>query len=131
MINNARDKKINEICTNLPNMSSTIISWFQNLNFEYISRYIDDNGIWHNNEPTVINTMGVVQPPRPDELKILPEGTWNWEWEVLHCLPDLILKNDDYITYNDNKYKVMQVLPWQKYGYRKYVLLEAFKADTL
>jgi len=115
----------------LPNMSETIKSWFQNITFQYVTRTIDDNGIWHTTDERTIKTQGVVQPPRDIDLKILPEGTWNWEWQLLHCLPDIELDVDQFVIYEGIKYKIMQVKPWQKYGYRRYVLLEAYRAEQL
>ena len=116
---------------NLPNMSETIKSWFQPLTFQYVTRTLDDDGIWHNDDTQTINTQGVVQPPRDIDLKILPEGTWNWEWQMLHCLPDVVLEVDQFVIYGGVEYKVMAVKPWQKYGYRRYFLLEAFRAEQI
>ena len=131
-IANANKRTISQIMGgNLPNMSETIKGWFQPLTFRYVTRTLDDNGIWHNGEEQTIKTLGVVQPPRDIDLKILPEGTWNWEWQLLHCLPDVNLEVDQFVVYENIEYKVMQVKPWQKYGYRRYLLLEAFKAAQI
>lgn len=129
---NAKNFTISQVLGgNLPNMSDTIKGWFQPLTFEYVTRTLDENGIWHNEEEQIIRTLGVVQPPRDIDLKILPEGTWNWEWQMLHCLPDVVLEVDQFVIYDGVKYKVMAVKPWQKYGYRRYTLLEAFRAEQI
>ena len=129
MIISAGNNKLNSNST-LPNMSNTITSWFQNISFEVIETI--RQGIDRvEGSKTTINTRGVVQAPRDKDLEILPIGTWNFEWLLIHCLPDVELNNNQYIIYNDKKYKVMAKKDFTAYGYVRYTVLEAYKADTL
>lgn len=114
----------------LPNMSETIKSWFLNITFEYVERKLV-GADWVETDPVTINTRGVVRPPSDKDLKILPEGSWAWEWLQIHCLPDVQLETNQYVIYDGKKYKVMAKKDWSKYGYMRYTLLEAYQAENL
>lgn len=116
------------INSNLPNMSDVIIPWFLDISFEYVER-VQQGADWIETDPVTINTQGVVQPPTPKDLKILPEGSWAWEWLTIHCLPDVNIETNQYVIYDSKKYKVMSKKDWSKYGFVKYTLLEAFTAE--
>lgn len=130
MINSANNTLLTNTNSALPNMSNTITSWFLNISFEVVERVLD-GADWVEQTVQVIHTKGVVQPPRDKDLTIFPEGTWAWEWLMLHCLPDVQLNTNQYVRYDGTLYKVMHKKNWQKYGYVRYTILEAFKADTL
>ncbi|MBQ5900596.1 MAG: hypothetical protein IIW86_01915 [Clostridia bacterium] len=130
MIISAGNTPLNNTNAALPNMANTITSWFLNITFDIVERVLD-GADWTENTTQTINTRGVVQPPRDKDLKIFPEGTWAWEWLMLHCLPDVQLEVNQYVRYDGTLYKVMAKKNWQKYGYCRYMLLEAFKADLI
>lgn len=130
MINSAKNILLTNTNSTLPNMANIITGWFLNITFEIVDRVLD-GADWIETVTQTINTKGVVQPPRDKDLTILPEGTWAWEWLMLHCLPDVQLETNQYIRYDGKLYKVMAKKDWQKYGYVRYTILEAFKADTL
>lgn len=116
----------------LPNMSETIKSWFLNLTFEIVERVqegADYKIDWTTKQE--ISVRGVVQPPSDRDLKILPEGSWAWEWLMLHCLPDTQIDVNQFVRYDGTVYKVMKKKDWSKYGYVRYYLLEAFRAEGM
>lgn len=118
----------------LPNMSQTIVSWFQDITLNVVTRGLtnDGDGVdWVPESVQTINTQGVVRPPSDKDLKILPEGTWAWEWLQIHCLPNVQLDTNQYVEYENKRYKVMAKKDWSKYGYIRYTLLEAFQAEQL
>lgn len=132
MINSGRNTLITNTNANLPNMSQTIKPWFLNITLEIVERVMvgaDWEINWETKE--VINTKGVVQPPSPRDLKIMPEGAWAWDWLTVHCLPEVQLNTNQFIKYDDKVYKIMAKKDWSKYGYVKYTLLEAFRAEGL
>ena len=127
---NARNTLLNNTNRNLPNMSTTITKWFLDISFQEVIR--TQNGAdWEEGLGQVYNTKGVVQPPRDEDLKIYPMGCWSWQWLMIHCLPDVQLTTNQYIKYDGTTYKVMSKKDFSKYGYCRYMLLEAFNADTL
>ena len=116
----------------LPNMSETIKSWFLNLTFEIVERVqvgADFKIDWETKQE--ISVRGVVQPPSDKDLKILPEGSWAWEWLMLHCLPDTQIDVNQFVRYDGIVYKVMKKKDWSKYGYVRYYLLESFRAEGM
>lgn len=130
MIQSANKTLLNNINSTLPNMSNTIVSWFLDITFYKVARTMQ-GAQWVEGKGSEIKTKGVVQPPRDKDLKILPEGTWNWQWLMVHCLPDLDLEVNQFIYYDNVKYKVMAKKDWSKYGYVRYMLLEAFRAEAI
>lgn len=130
MIINGNKQKITNTNAALPNMSNTILNWFLNITFEIVHKELD-GADWVEGEKEFIKTKGVVQPPRDEDLKIFPEGTWAWEWLLIHCLPDIDLEVHQYIIYDGKKYKVMYKKDFKKYGYIRYTILEAYRADSL
>lgn len=108
----------------LPNMSQTIIGWFQDITFGVVTRSI----VNYESVETVtqIKTRGVVQPYKPEALEIELAGTRSWNWQMIHCLPSLTLENNQFIYYQGVKYKVMQVLKYDEYGYREYHICETY-----
>ena len=130
MIQNGKNLKLNNSNSNLPNMSNTIVGWFLNITFDVVERVLD-GADYVNSIVKTINTKGVVQPPRDEDLKILPEGTWSWEWLMLHCLPNVDIKTNQYIIYDNKTYKVMAKKDFTKYGYIRYMILESWRANNL
>lgn len=130
MIQNANNFLLNNTNSALPNMANTITSWFLNITFDVIERTLD-GADWVETVTQTINTKGVVQPPRDEDLKIMPEGSWAWQWLMIHCLPEVQLTPNQYIKYDGVVYKVMHKKNWQKYGYVRYMVVEAFQADNL
>ena len=130
MLNFGGNNLIKNTNPNLPNVSDVIVDWFLNVTFEVVEKVMDGADYVENWETKeVINTQGVVQPPSPKDLKLLPEGAWAWEWLTIHCLPSVQFEVNQYIRYDDKIYKIMSKKDWKKYGYVKYTILEAFRAD--
>lgn len=126
MINNAANKLIS---TNLqiPQMGQTIVSWFLPIEFGIVSySLVDFEQVLTINK---ILTKGVVQPASEELLELLPEGDRSWKLLEIHCLPDLILNNGEFIFYKDLKYKVLRNEDFSDYGYRHYLITEAFENE--
>ena len=130
MIQNGKNLKLNNSNSSLPNMSNTIIGWFLNITFDIVERTLVDAD-YVNTIVKTIKTKGVVQPPRDEDLKILPEGTWSWEWLMLHTLPDVNINTNQYIVYDGKTYKVMGKKDFTKYGYIRYMILESWRTNNL
>ncbi len=122
-INNASNKKIGGFGS-LPNMSSTIISWFQPITFGVVKASVVD----YERVVTIeqIETQGVVQPYKPEPLEIQQAGVRSWTWLMIHCLPNLQLRNNDYLYYEGVRYKVLMRADYSAYGYLEYIVCESF-----
>ncbi len=131
MIMNAKNQTLKNINSNLPNMSGTIQGWFLDVTFKYVTRVLDDDSADFTEETEqIIHTKGVVRPPSAKDLKLMPEGAWAWEWLQIHCLPDVVLDTNQFVIYDDKRYKVMDKKDYSKYGYVRYTLLEAYTAEN-
>jgi hypothetical protein len=82
-------------------------------------------GRWINATQTVAS-WGSIQPPSPEELEMVPEGDRVTGMIVIHSSQPIYETNvnltngiSDLVTWHDNQYRVMKVLPWQDYGYWK------------
>lgn len=119
---NAKDKGLNYSA--LPQMGEVLVSWFQNLTFDLITKTIVDYEV--KETKTTVSTKGVRQPMSAQQLAIKPEGQRSWRWETLHCLPDIKLKIDDIVIFDGVEYRVMQKWNWPEYGYYEYHICEAY-----
>lgn len=122
-ITGAGKRKLSQ--SNLPNMSQTIIGWFQPITFVKLSRSVVDYE--QVLTETRINTQGVVQPYKPEPLEIQQYGTQSWIWQDMHCLPNVTLKTDEIIVYQNIRYKVLYKKDYTEYGYVEYMLCETFE----
>lgn len=128
---NGKNQTLKNSNSNLPNMSGTIQGWFLDITFKYITSIIDEDSADFTEETErIIKTKGVVRPPSPKDLKLMPEGAWAWEWLQIHCLPDVELDTNQFLIYEGRRYKVMDKKDFSKYGYVRYTLLEAFTAEN-
>ena len=123
MIQNAKNKKINGN-NKLPNMSGTIVDWFLPIRVGIVSRALSD----YEQVESIkwIDTQGVVQQYKTQDLEITKEGDRSWDILQIHCLPDLQLENDDVIIYKNMRYKVMNNNNYSDYGYMEYICYETF-----
>lgn len=109
----------------LPNMSQTIIGWFQDITFGIVTRTVVD----YESVKTIkeVKTRGVVQPYQPTDLDIQVAGSRSFNWQMIHCLPDLDLEENSYIYYKGIQYKVMKKYYYEEYGYYEYIICEGYE----
>lgn len=123
MIVNAKDKGLN--FTGLPQVGDVLPSWFQTLTFTLVTKYLVDYEVQE--VLVTITTQGVRQPMNAQQLSIKPEGQRGWKWETIHCLPNVKLKLDDIIIFDNVKYRVMEKWDWSEYGYLEYHICQAYE----
>ena len=123
-ITNAGQKTLKKISGGLPNVSDVIVSWFQPMTFKFLT----DNIVNFENQPITVEVRseGVIQPFTSKDLMAKPEGQRAWAWNMLHCLPDVVLKVGEYVLIDDVKYRVMKCTDYSAYGYLEYDVVEAF-----
>lgn len=126
-IQNAKDKNISGY-SHLPNMSSTIVGWFLPIKIGIVTRTIVDYEQVESVE--WVETQGVVQQYRTENLEITKAGDRSWDMLQIHCLPNLILENDNLIIYKGIKYKVMNNNNYSDYGYMEYICCETFTENA-
>lgn len=126
MISNGANKLVGA-SVGLPNMSQTIIGWFQNITFGVVSSQLVD--FEEVKTITQTPTKGVVQPAGYEILDIMPEGDRNWDIQEVHCLPNIHVQVGEFIYWNNLKYRVLKRENFAEYGYMHYVIREAFENE--
>lgn len=108
----------------LPNMADTISNWFQLLIVEQVVKTIVNFQVVENTVPIMF--QGVVEIMTPRELMMKPEGQRLWRWKKIYCWPNVPLKPDDVVVYEDVQYRIMQATDYKQYGYREYHVMEDY-----
>lgn len=123
-ITNAADSRLFQNPGTLPDMSTTMLEYFQPMIFKQLVKSVVD---FQNVEvPTDINFQGVMQPLTEQALRMKPEGQRSWKWYWLHAEPGLSLKPDDVVTYQGQQYRVMTKKDYSQYGYAEYHLVQDY-----
>lgn len=123
-IYNASDVLLNENPGTLPDMSSTLLNYFQNLKFILLTKTTVNFQL--KETETVLDFLGVVQPLTSQKLAMKPEGQRAWNWSMVHALPGLSLKVDDKFKYRDLFYRVMAKTDYTEYGYTYYEIVQDY-----
>ena len=108
-------------------MGEVLPSWFQPLTFDLVTKTVVDYEVQEVRQ--TIQTQGVRQPMSAKQLEIKPEGQRAWQWETIHCLPDVKLKVDDIVIFDGVRYRVMQKWDWSEYGYLEYHIHQAYEGS--
>lgn len=124
MIKNGSDTKIGDTNFNLPNMSSPLESWLQNLIFGVVTTEIVNYKAVEIKKD--ISFKGVWQPMSSTRVSQKPEREREFDWYLCHSKIDLQLKNNDIIKYRDRNFRIMSKGHYDDYGYFNYELVEVF-----
>lgn len=103
----------------LPRPQMAINMWSQGAEARRITQEIDINGNV-NDIVSFFNFDGVIQPLKPEEIKVKEEAQWSWDWYWFHTLPGVKLATNDRVVYKDTEYKVMAVKDYSDYGHIEY-----------
>ena len=122
MITNAKNRTLNNTVSNLPNVGSAIIKWFQPMSFAVVTKTTVNFQI--KEVKTTVAFQGVWQPLSAREISYKPENQRQWKWYRCHSDPSLVLNNDDLVTKDSVQYRVKGLWPFDEYGYREYQLVE-------
>ena len=125
MIKNGSSIPLSSAIGGLPQMSHVLLDWFLPIKFYRVSKTIENFRTVETE--TEINTSGVVQTMGNASIVLKPEGQRTWNWYTLHCLPDIILNNDEIVFYDSIRYRVKGYSNYSKYGFIEYELIEDFE----
>lgn len=118
MISNGSDRLLSQNPGTLPDVSGALFEWFQTITFIQIVKTIINFQSVETQVPTTF--QGVWQPFTDQQLTLKPEGQRSWKWFMLHAQPSLILKPDDIVSYQGEKFRVMSKRDYKEYGYIEY-----------
>lgn len=118
VILNASTIPLNDVPSNMPNVSAALQTWFSAMEFGVITKNTINMVVQETIE--TISFRGVWQPFTSRQLLIKPEGQRDWPWFMVHSEIALILENDSCIIYKGDRYRVMQKRDYQLNGYVEY-----------
>lgn len=103
----------------LPKPQLGINMWSQNARAKVITQEVDENGNVIDRK-SFFNFDGVIQPLKPEEIKVKEEAQWSWDWYWFHTLQNVRLKTNDRVFYKGVEYKIMAVKDYSDYGHIEY-----------
>tara|TARA_Y100001963_G_scaffold17759_1_gene21932 strand:- start:27123 stop:27509 length:387 start_codon:yes stop_codon:yes gene_type:complete len=122
MIKMGKDTAVSKSNGNLPNVKAAMATWFQKMVFGKVTQTTVNYETVEEIEN--FSFRGVMQPLKPEALKVKPEHQRSWVWQQLHSETVLPLTTDDTVIYESRRYRVMETPNYEKYGYIEYHLVE-------
>ena len=125
MIKNGKDTSLAQSSGTLPNVSSAMNGWFQQMIFNVLTKTV----VNHVAKETSYETSfkGVWQSMSAQQIQMKPEGQRFWLWYTVHSDTSLMLKIDDIVDYQEKKYRVQSKVDHILYGYFEYHLVEDYE----
>lgn len=125
MIVNAKDKKVSDLASALPDVSGGVSMLLQPIKIglvttQQVSGLTQETVEW-------LRTQATLQPYTAEQLAIRAEGERSWQWFTLHTLTDIELNTDDRIIFKHTRYRVMEKLDYEDYGYREFHVIQDYK----
>lgn len=111
----------------VPNMSTTLLNWFQPMTFEVITKETINFQVIET--ATDVSFRGVWQPFTDQQLQLKPEGQRAWSWIMLHADVNLKLNPDDAVVYETIRYRVMGKRNYKEYQFLEYHLVEDYEGS--
>lgn len=129
-LQNGRDVLLSQNSGTLPNMSSTLLDYFQPLTFVKIVKTVVNYQLVETKQVSIC--QGVIQPYNAKQLEMRPTGQRAWSWFTIHTNVNLPLFPDDIVTQvdviNGNvNYRIMQKREYEKYGYYEYQVIQDYE----
>lgn len=118
-------KPLNQL-SGMPQMSAAFMNWFVNITIVKITQSIIDSLNVDTQIP--ITFKGTVQPLKPQEIALKPEGERSWKWMQIHALSgSLDLTTGDKIIYKSETYKVMGMKDYSLNNYVEYHIVKDYQ----
>lgn len=127
-IPSANKLSVSQQASQLPDMGTTVRSYFRPLILVFVQKTIEDFEIVEARRE--LRCLGAIQPFASTDLRIKPEGQRTWKWQMLHTTREVALKNDMEFTSNGIRYRVMGQLPYQGFGFLQYELVQDYNGRT-
>lgn len=127
LIRNGKDIPLNTQQGTVPQMGDALLSYFQPMTFEVITKTNNESTGFQVVETTVpVSFQGVWQPYNNRVLKQQPEGQRSWNSFQVHADPTLQLNTDDVLKYLGVQYRVQERRDYRLYAYMHYILIQDY-----
>ncbi len=109
----------------MPQMATTLDGWMNPITLVRIRQTLVDSVPQDNR--TTITFQGVIQPLKPEEIALKPEGQRSWKWLQIHVVSGSNdLANNDRIEYGGDTFKLMGNKDYSLNGYIEYHAVKDF-----
>ena len=112
---NANKKNLSQTTSQVPDVSGAIQRNLQPLTFVRMQKRIIDGFV--KSIPVTEKYLASIQPLKPKDLVIKPQGERAWSWYMIHSLVNLELKLGDQFESGGAKYKIMGRSNYSQFGY--------------
>jgi hypothetical protein len=117
---NGANVPLGSIGGTVPDVSGALQDYFQKMVFTPLVKTVSGFQVVEDAFP--IEFQGTIQPYRPRDLALRPEGQRAWSYFQLHAEPGIILKVDDVVEYLGKQFRVVSKTNFLLYGYVLYEL---------
>ena len=124
---NAKDKKLSEINGDLPNVYNSLLNWYQKMTLKRIEKKVIDAK--EVEIETSFNSLGLIEPMKPQEISMKPYGQRAWKWNNLFTTT-ADFRVEDVIDFRGTRFRVLNKIDFSIYGYFKYELVEDYDASV-
>jgi hypothetical protein len=121
---NARDKKVSELNSGLPDVIAAIATLLQDVSAVYVQKQQIDG--YTQEVPICVQTKACIQPMGDEQLKILPEGQRSWKYFYVWSLKNFDLATDEIFWIKSKGYRILDKTNWNDYGYIQYSCIEDY-----
>ena len=123
-----RNIKINQLSTNLPDVSEVMNGWEVNMIANYVTQTLVDGAV----VDTEVNKpiKGISQPLKAEEIALKDEGQRMWNWVQVHIREAIYgeLFPTQILIINSIPHKIMAKKDWTLDGYREYHVIRDFES---
>jgi hypothetical protein len=124
MIQQGKNKPLNQIAGTLPYVADAMDGWMMPLVFGVVTKTaVNGQAV---EDVTDVAFNGVIQPLTERQLMLKPEGERAWTWYWVHADTSLVLQVDAVIRYLGVQYRVMSRKDWSLSGYIEYHLVQDY-----
>jgi hypothetical protein len=113
----------------VPNLSGAIKGWTEKITVSIITKSIVD---YEGSESTNDVILDInIQPMPPQQVDRKPEGERYWKWfSIIVKDSAYYFKNDDILSIDGIRYKIMKGNDWRRSGFTKYEAIQDYEVST-
>ena len=106
----------------VPNMRRTVAGWVTRKPVKLITKELDNFQVVETEEEITLKIN--IQPTPKTQVDNKPEEQRSWKWWSAIVQGTTLLKIDDVIEVDGERYRVQSVSDWTRSGFTKYELVE-------
>jgi hypothetical protein len=111
----------------MPQMQAAFAGWSAPIQIQLITQTVlDDGSVKDTTDP--FNLRGVIQPLKPKEVALKPEGERAWSWYQMHIVGDAKgLKVTNKILWRGQRFKIMASKNYSQNNFWEFHMVEDYQ----